>query len=279
MRTKVYSTNRQQLVEVDIENVTYEQYEIVVGNFKKRLTTMKNYEAIAETYKEAIELCPGANPSDLWRHLVYRPYLEINGDQSWKRAGGQALEVFFADFYNAHLSFYGIQIVVLSRATSISAFQEMGILDKVGKSKLDIVLTGQCNNSNRKVFGGIHVKASIAERIADDIPASQAMMNAGFFTGLATLDMKAFPPPHGDEVNRGELQFPQRANDTSDKRNYFERDGLFHACYSYNLRTPPSINSSVLAPIRTLKFSDPKPDMFMQDVIEAWEQRKNTLCK
>ncbi len=285
MRYQVKSTSGKYSVEVEIENVTEEQYELSVENLKKRLETQRNFEALAATFMEAIITCPNANPSDLWRHLVYRPYLAIKGDQSWKRAGGQALEIFFVNFYNSYLRPHGIQMLWLSRALATIAFREMGILEQVGRSKLDLALIGQCDDRTWRVFGGVHVKASIAERITDDVPASQAMMNAnmlsgGYFSPLVTLDMKAFPPPHGDEVNRGELQFPQRRGDESDKRNYFERDGLFSVCYSYNLRTPPTPSDlQVAALIKTLDFSNPGFDVFMQDTIAAWNKRKRELCE
>jgi BsaWI restriction endonuclease type 2 len=284
MKVIVKSSNGLQSKEVELEHVTKEQYTQILANLRERLETSKNFEAITASYIEAIRECPQANPSDLWRYLIYRPYLEIKGDQSWKRAGGQALENAFSSIYNPLFAKSGIRLVVLSRSTATSAFTEMGIVGQVGRSKLDIVLLGRCDDHTWRVFGGLHVKASIAERISDDVPASQAMMNAksldgGYYSALVTLDMKAFPPPHGDELNRGELQFPQKAGNESDKRNYFERDGFFHACFSYNLRTPPTpLGRVVAASIFTLSFSNTKPDIFMQGVIAAWTQRSIQLC-
>jgi hypothetical protein len=239
----------------------------------------KAFDAIANTFFEAIELCPKANPSDLWRYLVYRPYLQQRSDQSWKRAGGQGLEVFFVRFYNPRFAQLGIKLVWLSRAGATTAFTEMGIVNRVGRSKLDLAFLGRCSDNTWRVFGGAHVKASLAERISDDVPASVAMQEKGYFSPLLTLDMKAFPPPHGDEINRGELRYPQRAGEQSDKRNYFERDGLFSGCYSYNLRTPPTPPEyQAKARIETLSFSEGSSDVFMKDALSAWNSSKKSLC-
>ena len=154
----------------------------------------------------------------------------------------------------------------------------MGIASRIAKSKLDIVLEGECNPGIYRVFGGVHVKSSLAERIQDDVPASLAMMEAGYWSGFLTLDAKAFPPPHGDAVVRGELGL--RANpEGALKRNYFERDGQFDNCYSYNLRTIPSEEQTFSGKrIYRLSFSDPKPDQFMKDVIKRWYQDKEKRC-
>ncbi len=152
--------------------------------------------------------------------------------------------------------------------------EKMGISDKVGRSKLDVVIEGRCGRNrlldNFKPFGGIHIKSSLAERIQDDVPASIAMMAAGYWSGFFTLDAKAFPPPHGDAVVRGELGL-RTDPDGALKRNYFERNGQFSNCYSYNLRTIPSEGDTPSGKrIYKVSFSDPKPDQFMRDVIERW---------
>jgi hypothetical protein len=101
------------------------------------------------------------------------------------------------------------------------------------------------------------------------------MMEAGYWSGFFTLDAKAFPPPHGDGVVRGELGF-RSTPEGALKRNYFERDGQFDNCYSYNLQTIPSANETISGKkIYTLSFSDPKPDQFMQDVIQNWHKVKD----
>ncbi|MFC1977572.1 BsaWI family type II restriction enzyme [Chloroflexota bacterium] len=275
----VTSPDSKHSIVVILENVSDDQYMLVLKFLSERLADGdKAYDAISATFIKAIRLCPDANPSDLWRYLVYRPYLGLRSDQSWKRAGGQGLETFFETFYNPLFERHGIMLVGLSRTGGTIALTEMGIVNRVGRSKLDIALLGRCSDNTWRLFGGAHVKASLAERISDDVPASIAMLEKGYFSPLLTLDMKAFPPPHGDEVNRGELQFPQRAGEQSDKRNYFERDGLFSCCYSYNLRTPSTPeDAQVKAKIKTLGFSEDVIDTFMSDTVLFWNLSKGVL--
>lgn len=62
-------------------------------------------------------------------------------------------------------------------------------------------------------------------------------MKRGIGSFLYTLDAKSFPPPSGDLVNYGELGTPDKP---SDKRDYIEKHGSFHACFCYNTRIPES---------------------------------------
>lgn len=263
-------------VNVELENVSQEQYNEIITYFGQSIQTKIPSKAVADAYLHAIEICPLANPADLWWHCIYRTYLARYGtDQSWKRTAGFALEDVFVTFYRPLLRPYGILISTMTKIEAYTAMIAMGIGDKIGKSKIDIILRGEFPDLSTKIFGGIHVKSSLAERIQDDVPASVAMMNAGYWSGFITLDAKAFPPPHGDAVVRGELGL---RNDPEGalKRNYFERDGQFDNCYSYNLRTIPSPEHTQSGKkIYKLSFHDPKPDQFMLDVIEAWNQRKD----
>lgn len=116
------------------------------------------------------------------------------------------------------------------------------------------------------IIGGIHAKVSLAERVSDDIPASLIMMAEGFLSILLTLDVKSFPPPHGDLVNRGELGSP---TNPSDKRRYVEKHGDFSACFSYNSRTvpsPPTTHSGKR--IYVVDLND-NPDVFVQFLLKA----------
>ena len=136
--------------------------------------------------------------------------------------------------------------------------QEHGI----GSAKTDIIL----ETDTQAIFGVLHCKASIAERLADDAPASMHLLQNGYWSGVATMDAKMFPPPHGDGVVRGELGITR----TNDKRNYFEVAGQFSGCYSFNLRTPPSdpVTQSGIR-INTLSFSDPQPDQLVKAIVAA----------
>ena len=103
-----------------------------------------------------------------------------------------------------------------------SALAQMGIEETVGAAKLDMTLHTDAEQDAWVIFGGVHVKASLAERVSDDVPASRAMMKSGYFSPLWTLDVKSFPPPRGDLINRGE--FGSLA-EPSVKRAYIEEHG------------------------------------------------------
>ena len=113
----------------------------------------------------------------------------------------------------------------------------MGLTNAVGGSKLDLVVRLVAPHGAGVTVGGVHVKASLADRVSDDVPTSERMMARGYFSPLWKLDVKSFPPPHGDLVHRGDLGSPDAP---SDKRRYGEVHGSFDHCYSANARTAPS---------------------------------------
>ena len=161
----------------------------------------------------------------------------------------------------------------LFKVANAEALKEMGLTGKVGDSKLDLVLYG--NHEGKKVvFGGVHSKASLAERVSDDVPCSEAMMKQGFASFLYTFDSKSFPPPAGDLVNRGEMGTKEQP---SDKRKYIEEHGSFDACFSYNLRTIPSLESTPSGKRIFVCSLKPTEDVFPSKIIAAWEKYKNAL--
>ncbi|MGZ8847300.1 MAG: BsaWI family type II restriction enzyme [Pyrinomonadaceae bacterium] len=261
-------------VQIDLPGVSEEAYQQTAALLNTQLGNpkIKNREAISVGFLYALRLCPDANASDLWHHVVYRLYCAIlpkhrpqDPKQSWVRAGGDALEMTLEQWYSPILAPLGIRIrMLIGAAARKLALAEMGVAERVGAAKLDMTLHLEAGKDRWVIFGGIHVKASLAERVSDDIPASRAMMEAGYFSPLWTLDVKSFPPPHGDLVNRGEfgsLAIP------SEKRRYIEEHGEFDSCYSANSR---SIPSDPVTPsgrrIYTIRLSD-QPDQFAQDVI------------
>ncbi|MBE2185403.1 MAG: hypothetical protein IAE99_01350 [Rhodothermales bacterium] len=200
---------------------------------------LKNRDAIFRALDFAMRKLQSVNPSDVYRHIVYRIYLReyarSQPKQSWVRAGGEGVELFIESWYRDALAARGIEIkALLSGEEKKSALNEMGIAGHVGKAKLDIALYG-LHGGRRIIFGGIHSKASLAERVADDVPCSKAMMETGLLSVLWTFDAKDYPPR--DLTNRGELGTPQTP---STKRDLIERDGAFDVCFSYNTRTFPS---------------------------------------
>lgn len=283
---KVYSYKRDKNVTVEVKNVTDSNYKLIRQNFIRLLKKVKPYEAIADAYVYALELCPKANPSDVWQHIIYRTYMDRgNNEQSWKRASGQGFEVAFAKVYNPRFAVYGIRLVVLSKNGAIKALKEMKLDGKIEPSKMDIAIEGNCDlqGNEWRIFGVIHGKTSLAERIKDDAPASRIIMEHGFISVAATLDSKSFPPPHGDGVNHGELGGRTSSSgikENQPKRNYFEKDGDFTNGYSYNLRTPQSPKITVSGSrIKTLSFSEKQPDEFVNDIKTFWLAIKAEICK
>lgn len=234
---------------VFLECITADQYKSLEAEITSIYSELnlptskkKNRQAILEAMQLAIYQHPSANPSDLYHHVVYRLYLReykrTQADRSWVRAGGEAFELFLQDHYNKILQPKNINIVWLSNEKLKSAaLNEMGIAGEVGGSKLDIAIYGTLSSGQQILFAGIHAKASLAERVSDDVPCSETMMAKGYASYLITLDAKSFPPPNGDLINKGELG---SATNPSDKRLYVESHGSFSACFSYNTRTSPS---------------------------------------
>lgn len=190
------------------------------------------------------------------------------------RAGGEAMELFIERHYQPLLTPHNIIIrALLSGGAKAAALAEMGLAGVVGDSKLDVALYHQ-QAGKLTIFGGVHSKASLAERVSDDVPCSEAMMRKGYASFLYTFDSKSFPPPHGDLVNRGELGTHTQP---SDKRRYIEEHGSFDACYSYNLRTHPSHGeprSGKRIYVSSLKAGD---DPFPAHIVQAWERFQEKL--
>ena len=235
------------LFEVDLPGVTEDDHAAIRGILERRINSReKSRDVLADAFLCALERCPCANPSDVWHHLLYRDYLELkvgtNPNQSWVRTSGEAFENVVAETYNPFLVPEGIRLVPLfSKKDKGRLLERMGLRDQIGSEKIDLAIESRDSRVGVEdgwgVVGGIHAKVSLAERVSDDVPASRLMMAAGFSSILSTLDVKSFPPPHGDLVNRGELGEPNRP---TDKRDYVERHGEFSVCISHNLRTTPS---------------------------------------
>lgn len=97
-------------IDVEILNFSESNYNTVESALKSSLSLpkAKNRDVIYQAFKLAVSLAPQANASDLWHHVVYRIYMEQlkatkpykDPGQSWKRASGDAFELFLADYYN-----------------------------------------------------------------------------------------------------------------------------------------------------------------------------------
>jgi hypothetical protein len=216
-------------------------------------------------------MCPQANPSDLWQHVIYRHLLERGwSDQRWKRVSGFALERALVKLYEPRLMPNRIRMHVLPAEQANSVIRELGTTD-TRASKVDLFLEGS-RNENWQVFGVAHVKSSIAERIQDDVPASRAFMQLGFISIALTMDAKSYPPPHGDCVNYGELGGRSLGIEKERiKRNYVEVAGQFDGLFSFNLRTPPSDSTTPSGKrIHTMSLHDESPDQLVSFLVNRW---------
>lgn len=286
VQIQVYSYLRDISVAVEVENVPDDSFVLIKAKLLLLLNTKPAHEAIADSFVYAVDLCPRANPSDVWQHIIYRIYIEkTRNEQSWKRASGQGFEEAFAKIYNPYFASYGIRLVVLNKTLANRALREMDLLNMIEPSKMDIAIEGNCSSTGFawKIMGVIHSKTSIAERIKDDAPASRIIMSKGLLSVAVTLDSKSFPPPHGDGINHGELggrTFSAGLKKDQPKRNYFEKDGDFTNGYSYNLRTPESPETTQSGSrIKTLSFSGSQPDVFVRDVVGFWNINRDKICK
>jgi len=104
---------------VELENIKVDEYlrleESISSLFTKLNSadnTLKNRDAIILALKLCFEQHPTVNPSDLYHQVVYRLYLReyyrTTPEQSWVRAGGEAIQLFCCERYNAILKPYGI---------------------------------------------------------------------------------------------------------------------------------------------------------------------------
>jgi hypothetical protein len=236
-------------------------------------------DAVAKAFIDLTAMCPRANPSDIWQHVIYRHLLESGwSDQRWKRVSGFALERAIVAVYQTRLLPLGIRMHILGSAEANALLAKLGIKD-TKSSKVDLFIEGRKNGDEWVVFGAAHVKSSIAERIQDDVPASLAFMEKGLVSIALTMDAKSYPPPHGNCVNYGELGGRSMNKDAEKdriKRNYIEVAGQFDALFSFNLRTPPSPEKTQSGKrIYTMSLNDPQPDALVKLLDERWQSHKD----
>jgi hypothetical protein len=260
---------------VELQNVTGDEYERIVYLFREYMGVtkdgdMKRRMAVAKTFLDAIEICPDANPSDLWHHIIYREYLRVVGgmrpDNSWVRTSGEGFEIMLVKYYNDKLKDEEIRLD-LQFSDKKETLNRLGedISEKIGNNKIDIIVEKKgrgkgIDSEDYGIVGIVNAKASLAERVSDDVPAGRILMDNGLFSVLATLDVKSVPPSSGgDLVNRGEFGTP---SDPTDKREYVEEHGDFSICFSWNQRTTPSREQTPSGSrIETVDLSN-EPDAF-----------------
>ena len=243
--------------------------------------------SVANTFLKAVELWPAANPSDLWWFVVYRAYCDqynhpsehsrLDFTQSWKRTGGWALERILERHYGPVLALHGINLVIADGERKSRLLSVINIGHRLEADKMDVLLTVGAGAAE-KLIGVVHVKASFAERRTDDVPMSQALVEAGYISPLWTMDCKSMPSIH--PRNRGELgevHTGQGVDSRSAKRKDVEDDGFFSACFSYNrntLPTPASYNAR--ARVVVCDFSNPN-DAFTSFIVAERNRVRTTL--
>ena len=231
-------------------------------------------DTVADAFRRAVQIWPVANPSDLWTFLINRAYCDranhpdanarLNLEQSWKRASGWALERVLIAHYGPFLARNRVTIKISNKAEKTRFLGDIPGSNIV-PDKADILLTYGSGVAER-LLGVVNVKASIAERRTDDVPMSQALINAGYLSVFWTMDSKSFPAER--PVNRGEFG-ASGDEQVSDKRRDFEEHGHFSACFSYNRNTIPTSDAvGAVAQIFVCDFNSPD-DLFSKFLITA----------
>ena len=264
-----------------LPNATRRQYNEVVELLRKGLAADgRSGDAVAKAFIQATRLWPDINPSDLWIFLINRAYCDrsnhphvnerLNLEQSWKRTSGWALEHVLIEHYGSFLEKNGVTITTSNKA------EKQLLLNAIGDSRIipdkaDVLIS--YDDGGKNLLGVVHVKASIAERRTDDVPMSQALIEAGYLSIFWTMDCKSFPS--AEPKNRGE--FGEASGDRiSEKRRDFEEHGHFSACFSYNSNTRPTLEGDRAAQIFVCDFRNPD-DRFAKFLIDARFQRQERL--
>jgi len=219
---------------------------------------------IAFTY--ARECAPSANPKELWKFIesVYEGRLrdvfpaQVDPAQSFKRASGDAFEVFVQEYLNSNprLQEEGIRAVRLRGQDFRNLVNRRNLRHAMSGRPLspkdvDIFLQGIDANATIHIFGAVFPKVSYAERIRADEGASRALMSTRLWSGTVTLDA------------RGELGTEERPSIKRDTIN----KGAFDGCYSFNRETTPGGRIHVVDP-REKGLRNP----LIHDVVHAWRR-------
>lgn len=266
---------------VTVEHITDEQ----VVQARRELDRLirsetQRSDAVANAFVSVAAMCPAANPSDLWQHVIYRHLLSKRwNDAAWKRVSGFALERAFTRIYSPRLEPHGVRMRLLKKSDADTFLHSIGA--DIRSTKVDLFLEGQ-HTDRWIIFGAAHVKSSIAERIQDDVPASAAFMSRGFASIALTMDAKSYPPPHGNCINYGELGGRSLGVEKARiKRGYIETFGQFDGLFSFNLRTPASEGQTASGKrIYTLPLYGSQPDALVVFILERWNTwRKANLEK
>jgi hypothetical protein len=208
----------------------------------------------------AINKYPGVNKRDIWK-LIQEEYTgnllgtfpdQVEPGQSYRRASGDAWEMFVEEYINSNqtLRKEGIRAVRLvgedySRlVTSLDATE-------LRPRDVDFFLQGITPEGSVQVFGALFPKASYAERIRADEKASRLLMEKGLWSATVTLDAR-------EELGTEDAPSVKRQTINS---------GAFHACYSFNEHTIPGpLVHIVRCTVRGMK------NPLVRDIVHAWRK-------
>ena len=206
----------------------------------------------------AINKFPGVNKRDIWK-LIQDQYTanllvafpdQAEPGQSYRRASGDAWEMFVEEYINSNLTLRkeGIRAVRLvgkdfSRlVTSLDATE-------LRPKDVDFFLQGITADGSVHVFGALFPKASYAERIRADEKASRILMEKGLWSATVTLDAR-------EELGTEASPSVKRKTINS---------GAFHGCYSFNEHTLPG---PLVHIVRCTERGMTNP--FVRDIVHAW---------
>ena len=265
----------------ELPRATQSEFDEVRVELKNGLTARNGKaEAVARAFLLAVRKWPHVNPSNLWTFLINRAYCDrsnhpavnarLNLEQSWKRTSGWALERVLVSHYQPFLDRNGVSIRISNKAEKAAFLEPIGD-PRIVPDKADILVCYGLPGTER-LLGVIHVKASLAERRTDDVPMSQALIDAGYISVFWTMDVKSMPGTQ--PVNHGE--FGDNADEqASDKRRDFEEHGHFSACFSYNKNTIPTApDKDAAARIFVCNFTNPD-DRFSRFLLSASRHQLN----
>ena len=210
---------------------------------------------VALTY--AINKDPSVNKRDIWK-LIQDEYIENlhisfpdqrEPAQSYRRASGDAWEMFIEEYLNSNdrLRQEGIRAVRLRGEDFTRLTNALGV--NLRPRDVDFFLQGVDEAGSTKVFGALFPKASYAERIRADEGASRALMEKGLWTATVTLDAR-------EELGTEEQPSVKRQT---------INDGAFDGCYSFNEHTFPGPRVHIVqCTVRGMR------NPLVRDIVRAW---------
>ncbi len=187
----------------------------------------------------AINKYPEVNKHDIWK-LIQDEYTAHLQDafpdqrepgQSYRRASGDAWEMFVEEYLNSNVALRKerVRAIRLGGADFNNLMAALGT-EGLSSKDIDFFLQGVTGQGNLRVFGALFPKASYAERIRTDETASRTLMEKGLWSATVTLDAR-------EEL--GTDEHPSVKRRTID-------NGAFNGCYSCNEHTAAGVNVHIV---------------------------------